>query len=104
MRKARSNTQSDSDKIKDAFQKLRAENRKLKKENGQLRKELTKFSNLEFEATLDLEVDAPKIPSKEVHWLGYCFSCKSDNLGIVPAGMFTIIVCNSCGHRRRIKV
>lgn len=105
MTKGRSDTRDDVDRVKGALHKLKAENRKLRKENGQLKKELGRISEAEFDRQIAFEDedDSPLISIEIKAEVLKCPKCKSEDFRKIPAGIFVINVCSSCGHRKRLK-
>lgn len=89
-------TKSDAlDKTKDANHKLRAENRQLRKQVKQLKKELNKFGEMDWEEWGD--ESEPEVEKAQPN----CEKCYKP-VKLVPAGIFLIHVCESCGWKKRI--
>lgn len=103
MRKPRSSTRDEYDKVKDAIQKLRSENRKLRKENSRLQKELRRIPDIELDRQIDLEDEEAGLV-EVVQEAPTCPKCKSEDFSVVPAGRYIIKLCRSCGFRKRSEV
>ena len=107
MSNARSSTRDDYDRVKDALQKLKTDNRKLRKEIGHLKKELLRVDNTHFDKTMGLEEeDTPEdlvLAPRETTDTPRCPACKSEDFKQILAGMYRITVCHACGYRKRLK-
>ena len=103
MRRARSSTRDDFDRVKDSIHKLRTENRKLRRENSHLRKQLSRISDDEFDKQDEAEEElaGPSEIEEVPEEKPTCPKCKSDNYLLIPAGKYLIKACKACGFRKR---
>lgn len=106
MKSRRSDTGSDLDRVKDALQSLKSENRKLRKENSQLRKQLHRGANDELDTAIKLEEELASqfpvqyaLPEKEN--TEKCPKCRESALVKIKAGRYVIKLCEECGYKKR---
>lgn len=81
---------------------------KFKEENTKLRKEITKLRKLikqDFEDLLEEREERVKEGLPPIKLV--CEVCGNDNLNELPIkrpdGNFSVRICNSCGHRHKMK-
>ena len=116
MRKNKVDTKTESiERIKDANNKLKAENRSLikeiktlKRDNNRLRKEALRSDYIFEEASVNHDIDAIKdflplqVEESENNSLT-CPACKGHNITELLAGIYVIEHCPDCGKRRKKK-
>jgi predicted nuclease with TOPRIM domain len=108
MRKQKVDTKTESyDKLKDTTQKLKAENRQLRKQLKAAQKELARLQQHEVDRSLELEddfeVSETKPKTAPISKTPKCPKCKEETINFIPAGIFTIHTCDSCGFKKRFK-
>lgn len=96
-RKRDSNTQ---DRLKDAFEKLRAENRRLKKQISQLQKQNSKLHNFDTDVWNEFEEEIEEVAEIQKPSEEKCPKCKHP-IKKIEVHIFTIKVCEECGWKKR---
>lgn len=102
MKSKKQDTRSE-DRVKDAYEKLRGENRQLRKKLSQLQKRNKKLIESEPLDWVDSEEPLENLKESEQEHKDKCPKCK-EVLKLVKAGIFEIRLCESCGWKRRKKV
>lgn len=81
--------------------KLTRANRELRGQLRQLRKQIAHYKR-ELDFIRDLvDTDAIEWAKARKRKSEGCSSCGSEDIMSIAAGVYTIVICNACGHRKK---